>query len=222
MIRVLVASFVTCIAGAACVQAADVASEPALPAAYDWSGFNVGVFAGVGSGEATYANFDNDTSYAGDVNGTLYGGRLGLRYQSGAWVLGAAVSGALDNIDGSGTDGVDSASFDVEWTTSADLQLGVAHDRLMLYGLVGLAAASVQHVYDSGTGSNNVSYDSRTHTGYSLGGGVEYAFSDMISGWAEARRYNLNAEDFDQVLNVISHDVDVDFSTVTVGVGLNF
>lgn len=222
MLRSAAISIVAILAGAAGAQAADLVGGAPMPSGYDWSGFNAGVFGGWGSGDGQYANIDNEVVYSGPVDGSLYGARIGLRHQFDAFVLGASVSGAIANIDGSGTDGVDSAEFNVEWTSAADLQLGVAYERLMLYGMFGLAAASIQHDYKSGTNSGDVSYDSETHTGYSFGGGVEYAFSDMVTGWAEARKYNLGSEEFGQVTNVISHDLEVDFSTVTVGVGLKF
>jgi outer membrane immunogenic protein len=204
-------------------NAADaVVAEPAAVYAvtqYDWSGAYVGGFGGYGWGDGVYANIANAVRLEGDVEGGLLGARIGYRHQWGSIVIGAAASGAFANIDGSGSFGGNSTDFHTRWLANADVQLGFALDRALIYGFGGGAAAGIEHDYDGGV---DVSYDEETHTGYSYGAGLEYAFTDRISGWFEARRYELDDERFGQVADVIPHTVDVDFTTVTVGVNFNF
>jgi outer membrane immunogenic protein len=64
-------------------------------------------------------------------------------------------------------------------------RLGVAFDRIMPYVTGGLAVGAFQSVLTSGGGSAEARKSTRL--GWTLGGGVEYAFSDDWSVKAEYR-----------------------------------
>ncbi len=205
-------------AGMFALGAGSVAAQDQVP---DWSGLYVGIFGGAAEGDALYANIANSTRYEGDIAGALFGARAGYRYQFSPVVLGVSASAAVANIDGRGTDGVDSANYDVSWLATVDAQLGLSADRLLIYGVAGGALVGLQHDYDS-IASFDVSYSRRTHAGYSIGGGVEYAFSDNVSAWLEARYFDFGKKTFQQVADVIPHTLDTKFDTVTIGLNIKF
>lgn len=191
-------------------------------AGVDWSGTYVGLFVGGANGDATYANISNAEFYASPIAGGIAGLEAGYRYQYGAFVAGLSLDAALSGVDGL-SNGFDRARFNVDWLVTANAQLGVAFGRALVYGTAGGALVGVQHDYDSGSfGGNDISYPRRTHSGYAIGGGLEYAFADKASISFELRRFVLEEMTFPQVLDVIPHTLDADFTAGTIGLNIRF
>ena len=165
----------------------------------------------------------NAAVYDGGIDGAFVGARGGFRQQLDMLVLGvsAEINGA--GISGSGDDGLDGAHFDVNWFGSLDVQAGLAFDRLLVYAIGGVAFAGIQHDYDSGSpGGNDNSYGEKTHTGFTIGGGLAFAVTDSIAIRLEGRHYEFDRKEFGQVLDIIPHTVEADFQTVTLGVEFTF
>lgn len=208
------------VASAVMVVAAGPAfAQDAKQAAVDWSGAYVGAFAGGANGDATYANVPGvpDT---GAIDGGLAGLKAGYRYQYGAAVVGVSVDGALGNVKGI-VGSNNHARFNVDWLATANAQLGLAFGRALVYGTAGGALAGIQHDYDS-FASVDVSYPRRTHSGYAIGGGAEYAFADKASISFEVRHFVFEKQTFPQVFNVMAHTVDADFTAGTIGLNVRF
>lgn len=209
------------VASASMVVAAGSAfAQDARQAAVDWSGAYVGAFAGGANGDATYANVPVGVPDMGAIDGGLAGLKVGYRYQYGAAVMGVSVDGALGNVKGI-VGSFNHARFNVDWLATANAQFGLAFGRALVYGTAGGALVGIQHDYDS-FASTDVSYPRRTHSGYALGGGAEYAFAEKASISFEVRHFVLEAQTFPQVLNVTGHTVDADFTTGTIGLNVRF
>ena len=149
------------------VMAADVpANEPVVaeapPAVYDWTGFSVGVHAGVAGGDVTYPfslfdEYEGEEILSGELglnNGGVFGGGgVGADYQfSGGFVVGVLADISATDIDGKLSidlgDGNNSLSAEagssVEWFATARGRIGYAWDRLLIYGTGGAAFGEVE------------------------------------------------------------------------------
>lgn len=183
----------------------------ATPAAYDWSGFYVGVHAGSGSGtihlDPTFTEPDDE-----DVDGFFGGVQAGYNVQSGNLVFGIDSSLSLSGIHYD-EDG-DSADDTIDWLGSTTGRIGVALDGVLPYLKAGIAYAGATGDYEGVSVSN-------THLGWTAGAGVEVAVSDSISLFAEYDYTNLGAEDY--LFEPLIHlPIPVSMELHTVKAGLNF
>lgn len=195
-------------------------AQDAKPATVDWSGAYIGAFAGGANGDASYTNVPAGVPDVGAIDGGLAGLKAGYRYQYGAAVVGVSVDGALADVNGI-AGRFNRSRFNVDWLATANAQLGLAFGRALVYGTAGGALVGIQHDYDSAI-SVDVSYPRRTHSGYAIGGGAEYAFAKKASISFEVRHFVLEKQTFPQVLNVLGHTVDADFTTGTIGLNIRF
>jgi outer membrane immunogenic protein len=196
-------------AGAA--SAADLPMRAAPPAPviaaapiFTWTGFYVGVNAGYG-----WSNDDFDAvDFADDEDdgGFVGGAQVGYNYQIGSFVVGLegdiqyadfGAEGAFD-VDGDGDeDGVFESS---DWFGTVRARAGVAFGQALIYATGGFAFAD-----DS--------------TGWTAGGGVEYAFTNNLSLKVEGLYVNLeNDDDFD----FDGFDGETDFGVIRAGLNFRF
>ena len=179
------------------------APAPIIAAAplFTWTGFYVGVNAGYGWSND---DFDSvDLADEDDDGGFVGGAQVGYNYQIGSFVVG--LEGDIQYADfGSegafiGTDG---ATYDLDrsdWFGTVRARAGVAFDRALIYATGGFAFADDAN-------------------GWTVGGGVEYAFTNNLSLKVEGLYVSLDADnefDFD-------FDNDVDFGVVRAGLNYRF
>ena len=195
-------------AGAA--AAADLPMRAAPPAPiiaaapiFTWTGFYVGVNAGYG-----WSNDDFDAIDLADDEddgGFIGGAQVGYNYQIGSFVVGLegdiqyadfGRDGAFD-VDGDGDeDGVFESS---DWFGTVRARAGVAFGQALIYGTGGFAFAD-------------------DATGWTAGGGVEYAFTNNLSLKVEGLYVSLDADNN----NDFDFDNDVDFGVVRAGLNFRF
>ena len=166
-------------AGAA--SAADLPSRkgpvvaPVYVPAFTWTGFYVGANAGYGWGNVNANGWAN----VGDLDGFVGGGQIGYNYQMGPFVIGAEadIQGA-DLTSGNNLGGV---RVKTEYFGTVRARVGVAFDRFMPYITGGWAYGNVK------TSIPTLAFSSdRSHTGgWTVGGGVEYAFTNNLIGGVE-------------------------------------
>ena len=168
------------VAFAVAVQAANAADLRRPPPQYpvkapvyqpfDWTGFYAGINAGYGWGRSRY-DFGVLGANALDVNGGLVGGTVGYNYQIGQTVLG--IEGDIDwqNVKGSAACVGGVCQTKSDWISTVRGRLGYAADRFMPYVTGGAAFGNV-NANIPGLGSQ-----SDTRTGWTVGGGAEYAFA---------------------------------------------
>ena len=197
-------------AGAA--SAADLPVRAAPPAPiiaavpiFTWTGFYVGVNAGYGwnandSITVGGVRFDLD-----DEGGFVGGAQAGYNYQIGSFVVGLegdiqyADFGGDDRFDFDG-DGILDDDFNrSDWFGTVRARAGVAFDRALIYATGGFAFAD-------------------DATGWTVGGGLEYAFTNNLSAKIEGLYVNLDQDDN----GIFTIDNDAEFGVVRAGLNFRF
>jgi len=179
---VLAAAAVAAMSGSA--MAADLYVAPAqpapvavAPAATDWDGPYIGASVGYGWGTANDSTLDDSTS----VNGFSVGGQVGYNFHLSGNVV-AGVEGDLNWNDQTGT--FSGAAADdavrINWDGSVRGRLGLDLDGILPYAEAGVAFANATDTIADTDISN-------THTGWTVGGGVEFKVSDPLSVNVEYR-----------------------------------
>ena len=204
-------------------RAADAVLEEPPPAVevpvFTWTGFYVGV-----QGGYVWTNLDVDPGgfEIDDLNGGLFGGYVGYNWQYGAWVFGAEgdFNGTWNDQTFDGAIGPLAFSTDIgtDWLASIRARAGYSFDRALIFATGGVAftKASIDTTFAGGL---TLSGD-ETFTGWTLGGGVEYAFTDNWLGRLEYRYYDFPDKDIDGAGGL--GDVSLNTSTITAGIAYKF
>jgi outer membrane immunogenic protein len=273
-------------------SAADLAARPytkappvAVAAAYDWSGFYIGVNAGSGSSRSNVSNtfcpggapscypgpafgMAASAGSSGDINNSSFVGGIQAGYN---WQRGALLLGVETDIDYFGINASRSvrAPYDptdpifgvdvndrvkVEYLGTVRGRLGYASGTLLLYATGGLAYTTLKHSHDFSefgfgsdthcSGSNfcdlGGSSQSRFKTGWTVGGGAEWAFNRSwslkaeylyadLGGVSSTTNYLVGGPNIfgftpgSQVRNsAVSHSADLVVQTVRVGINYRF
>ena len=205
----------------------------APPVAYNWSGAYLGGSAGFNdpAGATTFAyptggpdDIEFNSSGAPFLNsldpynalptsvvpyapliGTV---SAGFNHQTGALVLGIETDASLlgdskYNFTGNGGDETFTTSGGMQSLFTLRPRLGIAVDKLLLYGTGGLAFGEAKfdtglHLTDDGKGISTADWsgsNSAWKTGFTIGGGAEYAVNNRLSLKFEALYYNLGSID---------------------------
>ena len=236
----LLAATTLATAGISAASAADLPSRYAAPPApyitavpvFTWTGFYVGAQVGYGWN----AN-DNDIVLPGGFvvqsgdfgdngDGFLAGVHAGYNYQVGSFVLGA--EGDVEGVFGDDDDdlvivgpggGVFTnygfAANALDWQGSIRARAGFAFDRALIYATGGFAFAGVSD------GFGIVGGDDDTLTGWTLGAGIEYAFTNNLTTRLEYRYTNFDGGD-NFFNNVALGSNDIEFHTVRAGISYKF
>jgi len=158
---------------------APVAGSPA----YNWTGFYIGAMGGYGwSNQVNVAGFTVNNA---DINGGFAGGTAGFNYQApgSMFVFGVEADGAWSDIQHTvGVVGLASFQERIQVFGSVTGRVGVAVDSVLLYGKGGYGWAENQI---SATFLGLAGSESHFHNGWTVGGGVEWAFRDRWSAKAE-------------------------------------
>lgn len=180
-----------CVAAAAVLFAAQSASAADLSVAplyykappsefsqaYDWTGFYLGANGGGGWGHSWW----RDASTGIDLLGGLVGGTAGYNQQLGKVVLG--LEGDIDwaHLHGTGTSTLcpNGCSTSDTWLSTVRGRVGYAFDRFMPYVTGGLAIGDIRADTPGFAGG------STTNTGWTVGGGIEFALPGNWTAKAE-------------------------------------
>ena len=187
----------TALAAVAVIGFASVASAADLPvkgpvysaplfAAYNWSGFYLGIEGGAAWGRSQFTSADPSFGLGlpitnpFDIRGGLFGGTIGYNWQvSSNWVFGAEGDLSWTNKKGS-SNGISPfnslfiSATNERWLGTARVRLGVTPvDRWLIYATGGFAVASVEATID--TQGFGVYSQTQTRWGWTVGGGVEAA-----------------------------------------------
>ena len=183
MKRIALGILLASIAGAACAAdlpapGAPYSKAPAIVnPATNWSGFFIGAMGGYAS---------ENTSDALGIKGGFGGGTVGYNWQFNTVIAGIEADGAFADVNNSATEVV--AGIPISATAKLDAlatlrgRVGVAFDRVLLYGTAGLALADTK-VSASALGLT-ISH-TKTQTGWTAGAGVEWMFLPRWSLKAE-------------------------------------
>jgi outer membrane immunogenic protein len=140
---------------------------------FSWTGIYVGV-----NGGYSFGTVSPTGAGSFNTNGFLGGGTLGGNYQFSNFVIG--LEGDFDYNSTKGTTALGS-SFTSNWLSTVRGRAGLAWDRVLFYGTGGVAfaPANVSAVAGFPGGSTNM-------TGWTAGGGLEYAF---LPNWTAKVEY---------------------------------
>jgi outer membrane immunogenic protein len=160
---------------------------PAVPAGHDWSGWYAGGYAGALGGR-----FTHDLDEPG-LSGLDAGVQVHYNWVGGNLVLSPYLAATLP-IQKSELLVLNPGTFvNVQWAAQAGLRLGFVHDRFLPYvyagGVIGAAHA------DFGSG------ETHTHTGYTLGAGLEYAVDNRWTVGVRYAFYSLGPEEYFSAVN---------------------
>jgi outer membrane immunogenic protein len=196
--------------GSAPTLAADLAARPytkapALAAVYDWTGFYIGVNAGVGIGrdrfQHDWLNTGSPYSFYVSPQGGFGGGQIGYNWQTGS-VLGPIVFGVEADIQGAGLSD-DRTNFNVvgintsysqklDWFGTARGRIGIANGPVLSYVTAGYAVGNVKtNAAQTVAGTTSTFATDRTQSGWVVGSGVEAALGGNWTGKIEYLYLNL-------------------------------
>ncbi len=157
-----------------------------------------------------------------DLRGFVAGLHAGRNWQRGSMVYGvegdidyAGIKGGADFAYDGGVSGHLSLRSDLQ--ASLRLRLGYAVDRTLFYGTGGIALGQAK--LEASSGGVSVS-DSNTHIGWTLGAGVERAFSPKWIGRIEARYTDFGSKDYD--LGAFGTGIRSGWSQTTLTFGLSY
>ena len=168
---------------------------PAVLPVYNWAGVYVGINGGWGWGNAKWTanavggpgGFPGATGSPHD-NGGIVGGTLGANFQTGGFVFGVEGDWDYSAINTGTTASICTFSGQCQtgnnWLATARGRFGYAADRVLFYLTAGGAFANVQTNFNGTTTGH-------TQSGWTGGGGVEWAFADNWSAKIEYLYVNL-------------------------------
>jgi outer membrane immunogenic protein len=229
MKKIILAS-VAVVAMSAPSFAADLAARPYTKApapmvspATNWSGFYVGAMGGYGwsnSVSASVGGVNLGTANTDALKGGFGGGTIGYNWQApgSQFVWGLEVDAAGGSIGYSETFGPAVVRDRINAMGSVTGRLGVAFDSVLLYAKGGYAWANNKVSAD--VAGVNVFSQTRTHSGWTVGGGLEWMFAPAWSAKAEYMYADFSKANYGAAL--LPPGVDVGASVHTIKVGVNY
>lgn len=221
------------------VQAADIIE----PTVYDWTGPYIGLQAGYAWGENDLsansvedeititedaATIDGDDG-SFDLDGFVGGAHAGYNWQMDSLVLGLEgdieYADLNDKVDILSSDGlgelVGRDEVEVNWLGSLRLRGGFTADRALFYATGGLAVGGAKITAEDEFG-DKFADESATKWGWTIGAGIEYAFTDDLSGRIEYRYTDLGKIDVRSEEENIDDEADLKFHAVRAGLSWHF
>ncbi|CUX62083.1 MULTISPECIES: outer membrane protein [Agrobacterium] len=196
--------------------AADAVSDvPAAPVvedvapAFSWGGFYAGVSGGYGWERVT-ASVDGET-VKGNFNGGRFAGFTGYNFEVAPSVI---LGGEADVGYAWGNKTVDGDKVSAGLNGSVRLRAGYAFDRALIYTAGGYTAT------DSEVKSDAFGKSSRVLHGWTVGAGVDYAFTDNVFGRLEYRYNDFGKETY--TIAGESFRGGLSDHVVNVGLGVKF
>ena len=226
---------------------------------YNWTGFYIGGHLGYGFEDSSVGITGNTPAVAAlislgtipgslstDPTGWLTGIQLGYNYEIGKFVIGAETDLSLADIQNKSSFGhvgpilpfafyTTTAEQRMQWFGTLRARLGFTPiNNLMIYGTGGLAYGRVEYAGNINRSAILVNFnilgsDTVTKTGWTAGGGVEYALSNRWSVKGEYLYYDLGSETLTGVQNpppIILTQNSANYAFVTRGsivrLGINF
>ncbi len=193
------AAMICSLSGAMSAAAADLATErrayPPLPL-FTWTGFYAGINAGYAFGNADTILPAGIAPLSSSYDGFIGGAQIGYNWQLGAAVLGFEADMQFADVKGTEIITVVNATATntLEWFGTARGRVGYAFDRVLPYVTGGFAFGRNEYDFTL-IPSGNPAKGTITHTGWTIGGGVEFAVRDAWSVKAEYLHVDLGSQD---------------------------
>jgi outer membrane immunogenic protein len=205
---------------------------------YNWGGIYIGINGGYGFGSSSWTVPAGDTSPGSfNTNGALAGGTLGANFQTGQFVFGIEGDGDWSDIKGS-VSGASSAAClastaasctyqtSNDWLATLRARVGVAWDRVLIYGTGGGAAGDIKANWTApgvtGAATSNSEF------GWTAGAGLEFGITDNVTAKVEYLYVDLQNGSFSCTAAAcgtgaaVSAPVSLTSSLVRAGLNLKF
>ncbi len=206
--------------------------KPLTPVPFSWTGLYLGIQGGGGWANTQHTNALNGiNSGTVGIDGGLFGGTYGYNLQLGSWVLGLegdfSWSGIKSHfIDNNGSDFCPPSLelqcvTNLRWFGTDRVRLGYVWDRLLVYGTAGVAYGNVEGTFVGAPFL--VTVGNNTRSGFTYGGGAEWAFAPAWSVKAEFLHTSLGDKITYNVANRFPQFVSLtDINIARVGVNFHF
>ena len=228
MKKILLASVAFLALGAASASAADLAARPytkapPMPVAvgYNWSGFYAGVMGGYGWSDRVSVN--GFALQSNDIKGGFGGGTIGYNWQTpgSMWVWGLEVDAAASDVKYGETGLLLGLPYSFEDKIrsfgSVTGRIGVTAGAALFYAKGGYAWADNRVSLNVGPVGLS---DSQVHSGWTVGGGVEYMFAQNWSLKGEYMYADYGSKNY--LSTFAPGGVDLGVTTHTVKGGINY
>lgn len=205
--------FVTCGCAALLMGSAAYAADVEAPAPYDWSGLYVGLHAGYLWGDVDVEEDDDPIATGGSIDGFVGGALAGFNFELDPLVLGIEGDFGFTDVDGDGRvqPPEPDFSYDLNWNAHVRARAGFAFDRALIFVAGGLAIADLDIDEDQGATAIG-----DTYYGFTIGGGIDYAFTDELIGRIEYLHDDYGTKDYEED----DEDYSADLTTDTVRAAL--
>lgn len=206
---------------AAPASAADLAARPytkapvAVASVYNWTGFYLGI---VGGGAWENSSIDPK------MKGGFVGGTAGYNWQTGNVVFGLEADAAWADVSASAAGvvpglGLVTLSSKTDAMGTVRGRLGYAVNNVLFYGTGGYAW--IDNKLSASVGPVSIS-DTKWHSGWTVGAGVEAFFAPQWSVKGEYLYRSLGGETYFSNIGAPSNTGTINFHTVQVGVNYHF
>lgn len=169
-----------------------------------------------------FLTMPGDATAGFNVDGGLVGLHAGYNFQVDRFVIGFEADLDYTGVKGDEVTevlGFETAnSFKTDWQGTIRGRAGFAVDRLLVYGTGGVAFARGElSIANAGLGLNQS--DSNVHTGWTAGGGIEYAFTGNWLGRIEGRYTDFGSKTYDFG---DAGQIDADWNQTSILFGLSY
>ena len=199
---------------------------------FDWAGFYVGAHGGYALGDSTVSTEASErlregilrgdvleTTVSPDPDSVLGGFQAGANWLVEDFLVGVELDYSFANLTGSESAELDPFDIDLPYTKEARLKMtgfgsirmraGLTLDRLLIYGSGGLAIGRYEFggsLLDTDGSPFFDGSSTDTLSGWTIGGGVEYALTDMLSIRGEYLYFDLGDKtiDLDPQMPIVS------------------
>jgi opacity protein-like surface antigen len=205
-------------------------AAPVASRSYNWTGPYIGAYVGSTWGQEDWTFRTLGTTSDPDFAGYIVGGQVGYNLQRGRVVYGIEADyGYSDAHGGVSCPNGNLFTCQAEANRLASLtgRLGYTFGRVLVYAKGGLAAGEVtaQTVQNQGLlilpSNTPLNGSSNWQTGWTLGGGMEFALTDRWSAKAEYMHHDLGSDTFAVGAGPLV-DATTKGDTVRIGVNLHF
>ena len=107
---------------------------------------------------------------------------------------------------------------DIKWFGSVNAKAGYAMDRLLVYGIGGIAFGGIETSQTVGSAFSST----RTNVGWTVGAGIDYALTDKFVVGAQYRYYDFGSEHYDTPDPFVDRDQNVKLNTVGINLSYKF